>query len=156
MPSFEKHISQAISNVAFVKYLSESPERFADWSITGCFYSAVHFAEAVIHRESPIACRQSNGDVVESRNVTHSSDAKTLDFNNNRPQKSTHWYRKQIISLNDDYFGDVFEDAYKNLYELSHQSRYDCYEDCADDLSIARECLDEIVLHMRARYQIPI
>lgn len=156
MPTFDQHIRQALSNVEFVKFLAQSPEGFSDWSITGCFYSAVHFAEAVINRESSVACRLANGECIEGRDVGHSSDPKGIDFKSNRPQKSNHWYREQIISLNRDYFGDDFERAYKSLYQLSHQSRYNCYEDCADDLPIAREYLDEIVLQMRDRYQLAI
>jgi len=46
MPRRDQHLQKARHNEEFVTSLGADPDRFADWAITGLFYSALHYIEA--------------------------------------------------------------------------------------------------------------
>lgn len=153
MPSFDRHINQAKSNIEMARLLLDDGNH-PDWVITGCFYAAVHFTEAIINRESPITCLFSNGSECKSDNADHTEEFRHEDKRITNTWRSTHWYRERIIEHNPDYFGDCYEDAYRSLSELAHTSRYGCYDGCADDVPVMREKIAEILSHMADRYHV--
>lgn len=56
MPSFEEHRRKAESNIGFVSHLYEN-RLYNDWAVTGCFYAAVHIAEAALFKEERVSYR---------------------------------------------------------------------------------------------------
>ena len=50
MATFDEHLTQAKSNIAFLEHLS-STGKYIDWQITACFYVAVHLANAHIAKQ---------------------------------------------------------------------------------------------------------
>ena len=48
MPTLNQHLSQAESNERFAEGIAALPIRFPDWEIIALFYSALHYADALL------------------------------------------------------------------------------------------------------------
>ena len=46
MPQFDEHILQATRNLQFLEFVNTSGNKYCDWQVTICFYTAVHFVNA--------------------------------------------------------------------------------------------------------------
>ena len=62
MPSTDEHLRQAKQNEGFVDSFDLKSSPYLDWALTGIFYSAVHYIEAVlaINGKHPIVHSQRN------------------------------------------------------------------------------------------------
>lgn len=50
MASFEEHIQQAESNLAFLGAVNQKINNYFDWQVTICFYTALHLVNAHLSR----------------------------------------------------------------------------------------------------------
>lgn len=48
MPSRDEHIKQAKHNEEFIGIFDSKSSPYLDWALTGIFYSAIHYIEAVL------------------------------------------------------------------------------------------------------------
>lgn len=142
MPSYTEHEFQADSNILFVKHLVEE-KSFYDWAVTGCFYSAVHIVEAMIHFAPEISYER-EGKILKA-NVNHTDDLKRLVPPKGIIPDSNHVLRKRVISSSTDIFTYDFYNAYKDLEAFSHASRYQCYSKCHKKITLAVKRLNYIV-----------
>jgi len=62
MPSSDEHIKKAKHNEGFVDIFDLKSSPYLDWALTGIFYSAIHYIEAVLAIKSkhPISHSQRN------------------------------------------------------------------------------------------------
>ena len=67
MLTIQEHLSLAEKNEQFADIISSLPQRFPNWEITVLFYSALHFASALLASEGhyPENHRQRNALVAE-------------------------------------------------------------------------------------------
>lgn len=134
MPSFEEHRRKAESNIGFVSHLYEN-RLYNDWAVTGCFYAAVHIAEAALFKEERVSYRTGRdrkSQVVITpgngqKKIEHSSDISGVIPKPTPFPHSPHAMRKLLIESNG-FFGDKYAACYRNLEEMSHSSRYQCYD----------------------------
>ena len=47
----EKHISKAVHNEEFWQSINTDESKYPDWAVTGIFYSAMHYIDAVFARD---------------------------------------------------------------------------------------------------------
>lgn len=110
MATFEEHLAQAKSNIAFLEHLS-STGKYIDWQITACFYVAVHLANAHIAKQ-------------ESKNFrAHIDVTDSLNPFNDFPSKVSE---------------PVFI-SFQRLHNLSRKARY-LVPPMSPDVSIAPAC----------------
>ena len=98
MASFEQHVTQAKSNLKFLKQVTDG-STFYDWQVTTCFYAAVHLVNAHIAKVSDAHYR-SHEKTKLAINPHNSSAVQPFD-------------------------ADVHDD-YVSLEKLSRRSRYFC------------------------------
>ena len=48
MPTLNQHLSRAERNERFAEAITSLPTRFSDWEIIALFYSALHYADALL------------------------------------------------------------------------------------------------------------
>lgn len=119
MPDYSQHQIQADSNIAFVNFLI-SNNRFDDWSVTGCFYTAVHLIEMEIYGNNDIR--------FQGTDIQHSNDISNMVPSPTPVHNSPHAMRKKVMESNPAHFDRNVIGAYKTLERLSKGSRYLCYE----------------------------
>lgn len=103
MADFQVHIAQAEHNENLAKYLL--PSEYFDWSITGCFYSAIHFFEASLFLRSK---------------ERHSEISIPVDPDG-KNECSPHTWRSRLIQRK--YSKDVWR-CFRSLKEASETARY--------------------------------
>lgn len=55
MPGLQSHLAQAEHNEGYINFVRQhDPDgEFLDWRVTGAFYAAVHYVEALVFRDKP-------------------------------------------------------------------------------------------------------
>ncbi|MDO9289289.1 MAG: hypothetical protein Q7T83_10930 [Thermodesulfovibrionales bacterium] len=103
MPSYSDHIAQATHNEEFVSFL-KGHLKYKDWLITGCFYSAIHYVEAVFFNMP---------------NIKH-TESSIPKYPDGRYKYTPHPWRKELIKQN---LPRIFI-YYRKLESNSHTARY--------------------------------
>jgi len=106
MAEFSIHMSQAKHNESLAEFLLDKP--YFDWSITACFYAAIHFVEARLFCDS------------EDESNKHSETSIPID-DNGKFKYSSHTWR--AIQISDRYSRDTWK-AFRSLKEASETARY--------------------------------
>lgn len=109
MAEFSVHLSQANHNEGVAKFLLDKP--FFDWSITACFYSAIHFFEARLFIDSA------------DEDQKHSETSIPVDAAG-RAEFSVHRWRERMVQ---DKFSRKAWISFRNLRESSEIARYLSY-----------------------------
>lgn len=104
MPSYSDHIAQAIHNEDFATFLKGHLE-YKDWLITVCFYTAMHYIEAIFFN-------------MHSIKHTESTIPK---YPTGKNKYSIHGWRRQLIQRNLPRKVYIF---YRKLEENSQTARY--------------------------------
>jgi len=110
MAEFYVHISQANHNEGVAKFLLDKP--FFDWSITACFYSAIHFFEARLFIDSA------------DEDQKHSETSIPTDDTTGAAKYSAHRWRERMVQ---DKFSRKTWISFRNLREASEIARYLSY-----------------------------
>lgn len=136
MPDYDRHILQADHNQELLDHLCRQnmSKKFSDWAVTVCFYTALHYVEAVVFTQGSLWI---NAKV--RVNGKHSSEYKPFVGTG-----SEHMVRAALIHNNSIF--NALRDAYGNLYEDSRTARYDChsfncngYIDSERDLDVVKK-----------------
>lgn len=98
MASFDQHLTQAKSNLSFLKDISDRSKYF-DWQVTSCFYVAVHLINAHLAKCADLHYK------------THKETKMAISPDN---------------SLSTCKFTEEIFDTYVSLEKLSRRSRYLC------------------------------
>lgn len=136
MPDYNQHSLKADSNISFVNFLIQS-DRFDDWSVTGCFYSAVHLIEMAIYGNKNIK--------FQGNDIFHSNDICNVVPSPTPVPNSPHAMRKKVMEANPGYFKRDVLSAYRTLERLSKESRYMCYEIDENYLNAAISNLNVVI-----------
>jgi hypothetical protein len=107
-PSVSQHRQQAELNAAFLETIS--PTAFPGWAIVVCFYSALHWVDAVLAAEG-------------------------LDpqAHHDRALELVRFGRRHNVSTLD------LRAHYRELQEMSLEARYTCTPNTPEDLALARD-----------------
>lgn len=106
MADLTVHISQAEHNEKLASFLLDKP--FFDWSITACFYSAIHFFEARLFFDA--------SDISNK----HSESSMPVESSGEFKYSPHSWRAKQI---KDNYPQEAWK-AFRSLKEASETARY--------------------------------
>jgi len=109
MGDFAVHVSQAKHNESLAEFLLDKP--YFDWSITACFYSAIHYVEARLFIE-----------FVES-DKKHSETSIPVD-DKGEWLVTPHRWRERLIQ---NHFSKSVWKSFRNIKEASELARYLSY-----------------------------
>lgn len=143
----EDHVLQARHNEEFLAEIDA--DRFPDWSVTTCFYAAVHWLEATIQSAESLMIRPRNGERMRVKRPISTESLK-----DEVGESSPHRVRKHLLMENKSYFNCAR--AYNSLMEESHASRYSCYRGItAERVSACRVHLDAVKSGVLPRLNLP-
>lgn len=108
MAEFLVHVSQAYHNEKVGKFLLGEDKSFYDWTITACFYSAIHFIEARLFCDS-----------TDTKN-RHSETSMPVE-NDGKFKYSPHSWRAKFVFEN--YSQNTWK-SFRSLKEASETARY--------------------------------